>query len=531
MANINDIKAFKDIILSDNILVKEGEIYKKSNFLEIGTTLIKYIDIESLIQESIKKKYMFFDTFKSREIYPLLRMTCDIEIISFSNKTLSLKQKPLAINGELRYNNITKDYLDKAILEIIIDKIPEEITGNYKDWLILKIDTPVELEFRKGKVSGDDSFLLLSDITLGKPYKFFYSSYDSRNVWSPFKDRFSGRVECYNSATGLNGYQEYKVDNINSYLRFLNSSEDLENIEENISRSKIIKLRDNNILTKKYISEDEDALDITVLDGKDIEKGVSTIKEGDGVNSLGVKFIRKPEIIIEKPFKQGTQDIGEIKISFNKKFFGLKEFVIGNFICSSLDNDTEYNTEDFPEFAKIFGIKGKTFIVKEKVYKKQQPYIYIDDSRYKKKYLDISEDKFKNFRLVYAPNNPGEVTIGKIGILSKAYKKNYYDPTSLSDHKDISNSKDILSGKLNSLGDYPQQYGISSKSSDAVEITSARNLADVMDISLSEYTPRTKGIELKQWEKDNNNTKDYPLGDEILNYRQGTIMYIILGFK
>lgn len=405
MADISDVKRFKGISSTDNILVKEIDVFKKSNYNEIADTSTKYIDIDGLIDEALSKRSVFFDTFLERGIYPYMRMVCDVQVLNASDKTVRLIQRPLTINNQLRFENIDIKYFDNAILEVYIESLPTEIVDR-DSWRLEDIDTPLNIKFRRQEANNiEESYVLLSDLTLLRPLKYFYGVFEEEAVWSPFPDSFSGRVEAYASSTGVDGYKDFSSFTKDAYLRFVSSNFNTNLLEENISRSKAIDIRKNNISKLLYVEENPSASESRTLQGIDVELTVSTVPKGKGVDSLGCKLINKVDLQEDVPYRPGAQDIGTIKTSYQPRHFGLKEFDDGVFICASLDSDKQYVSKDFPEFVKKFNVRTNTFAVKDYVFKIQNPF-------------NLPIEKFQNYSISHTTVNEefGTVTPGKIGL-------------------------------------------------------------------------------------------------------------------
>ena len=386
MADISNVKRFKEINDTDNILVKEIDIFKKSTYTEIANTVQKYIDIETEIENVLAKRSVFFDTFLERGISPYMRMTCDVQVLDSGEKTLLLTQRALFANQKVRYENIDIKYMENAILEIVIDSFPSEITDR-TGWRIERIETPTPLIFRRSTaINLQQSYVLISNITLGRPIKFSFSTFQSNNVWSPVFDTFLGSVQAYGASTGLDGYEPFLPSEGDSYLRFITSREELEALQESISRSKNIDIRKNNISKKIYVEENPIGNLNNTLEGIDIEFGVSNIPTGKGVNSLGVRLIQKDELSEDRGFRIGSHEIGTIKASYNKLHKGLSEFLIGNFICATVDSDKEYLSKDYPYFVSKYNISSSTFKVKDYVFKVDNPF-------------NLSLDKFSGYEV------------------------------------------------------------------------------------------------------------------------------------
>ena len=511
MADISNVKRFKEINDTDNILVKEIDIFKKSTYTEIANTVQKYIDIETEIENVLAKRSVFFDTFLERGISPYMRMTCDVQILDDIEKTVRLLQRPLSANGELRFQNISASYMEKAILEVVIESFPEEIIDR-SEWRVEDIDTPLSIKIRRKEAQDTESSkVLLSDITFERPYKFIYGTFNRESVWSPVVDNFLGRVEAYGAATGLDGYVDYTPFDNDAYLRFISSTSSEEELLEKISRSKVIDIRKNNISKKIYTEENPTGSPSNTLDGIDIEFGVSTVPIGTGINSLGVKLIKKIEIPVDIIYRPGSEDIGNIKYTFNKTRFGLEEFEEGVFLCASITSNKVYNSDDFPEFVRLFNITTSTFTIQDLLYRKDNPF-------------NLDDSFFSKVTLSYTPHaaEQGKVLAGKFNVQSSI---GCYAYPNTKRHLHKSDAEDMLP--------YPEPFNIDtfivfpvSDSEEGVYISDTRNLDSYYQISDSSYSPGDVSVIVNR----NDSGGPVVLGDHILEDRKGAVFYIVLGF-
>jgi hypothetical protein len=517
VASISDVKRFKDIDESDNILVKELDEFKKVTPPEISNKLLDYIDIEGELLNALANRAVFFDTFLSRGVSPYLRMACDVEILDDAQKTVKLVQRPLSANGKLRYENLDVKYMDKAILEVYIESFPAEVTDR-SQWRIERIDTPISLLFRKNKLAANyESYVYLSELSFERPMKFFYGDFLGKKVWSPMKDTFKGRVELYGATTGIDGYEDVSALSKDDYLRFIDSSSDLTVLEKVISRAKTVNLKDNNISTKRYAETSSSAPELKMLQGNDLELGVSdSTTTGKGVNSLGVKLLKKPEpaeVINPGPI---SMEIGEIIYTFNKAKFGLDEFEEGVYLCSTLTNATVYNSSDFPEFVTKFNITDPTFVVRDILYKKENP-------------TGLAETHFNKFTLNYTPlaSEIGKVVHGRFNAFSDITV--YAADTTLH----FSDKEDLLPYPANKVTNEiinPILVKPVSDDSPGVYISNLTNPSDVWEYSQSSYYPGTLSVTVKD-KKPTGNTDNAILGETLTEESVGVIWYVILGFK
>lgn len=509
MANISDVKRFKDIDNSDNILVKELDEFKKTTYPEISNTLLDYVDLEGELLNALASRNVFFDTFLSRGISPYMRMACDVEVLDIPQKTVKLVQRPLVVNGKLRYENLDVKYMDNAILEVYIESVPAEVT-NRSEWRVEGIDTPISLRFRKNKrATTYESYIHLNEITFERPMKFFYGDSGGERVWSPVEDSFKGRVEIYGATTGIDGYEDASALSKDAYLRFVNSADDLTVLSEEISRGKTINLRDNNISVKRYAQVNDASPDLKMTVGSDLELGVSDSGQiGRGVNNLGVKLLKKIETEEVEGRRLGSTDIGEIQYTYNKTRFGLNEFEEGEYICSTLTNETVYKSSDFPEFASKFNIQATTFVVKDILYKKDNP-------------TGLADTHFNKFTLNYTqvPEEQGMVVHGRFNVFSSI------EP--YTNHSHSSNVADLL---IYPNPEEPNHIKPAGEGEEGSFISDYRNINDYWEYSSSLYSPGTLSVTVKD-KKPTGNTDNVILGETLLEESVGVVWYVILGFK
>lgn len=517
MATITDVKRFKKIENNDNILVKEMAEFKKSNFLEIADTVSRYIDIGVELLNVLEQRNVFFDTFLSRGIYPYMRMACDVELYDEATKKITLTQRPLSINGKFRYEKIDTKYLENAILELYIDSVPAEFVDR-SEWLVenVSISESEIYPIRKhgahpeGEVFLLKSYLGLDELTFGRPMKFVLGLWNGMLSWSPVADSFSGRIEAYGSPTGVDGYLNYSTPySEDSYLRFMSSSDALTSLYEHISRTKTIDIRKNNILETKYIEEDPSADVSNLLDGIDIEFGLSTLTTGQGVDSLGVQLIKKIEIDTPVVYLPGSEDIGNIEFTLNKERFGLDEFEEGIFLCSTLTNAKEYTSSDFPDFVRLLGIRTSSFNVRDLLYRKDNP-------------AGLSDELFEEFTLNFTPFEAemGKVVNGKLNVLWNIDSYTGSGTRGHYIHSHISDSK-----KAMDLVSYPTDTVVVKpvlESEEGVYIDDFRNPDTYFNPSDSKYVPGTVSL---------SGLPPSFLGSSIKVPRMGVVWYIILGFK